>query len=216
MDIGKSIGYVFEDEGWLGKVLIGGLIGLVPIVNLAAGGYALQALRNVAEGQERPLPTWDRFGDFFVQGLMLFIGTLLYSLPALAVNLSLPFLEALSRARYLGDLVAMAAMMLGCLAALYLFVVGLWLPAAIANYALAGDLGAFFRFGQIWELISRRLGDYAIVLVAAWVASLVAGVVGLALCGIGLAFTSFVSTLIGAHLLGQLLGAARQTAEVEA
>ena len=32
MDIGKAFSYVFEDEGWISKVLIGGLLIWIPIV----------------------------------------------------------------------------------------------------------------------------------------------------------------------------------------
>ena len=38
MDVGKSVGYVFEDQKWTNKLLIGMLVSIVPIVNFALFG----------------------------------------------------------------------------------------------------------------------------------------------------------------------------------
>ena len=51
MDIGRSFTYMFEDQDWLKKILIGGVVNLIPIVNLAATGYFIEAIKNTAEGQ---------------------------------------------------------------------------------------------------------------------------------------------------------------------
>ena len=53
MDIGLSFSYMFEDKDWIKKILIGGLISLIPIVNFAALGYVVQLVRNTRDG--RPL-----------------------------------------------------------------------------------------------------------------------------------------------------------------
>jgi len=43
MDIGKTFTYVFEDEDWVKKVLIGGVINLIPIVGFFfTAGYMLE------------------------------------------------------------------------------------------------------------------------------------------------------------------------------
>jgi len=65
MDVGKAFGYVFEDKNWLIKLLIGGILLFIPVVNFIPIGYALTALRNVAEGKESPLPEWDDWGGYF-------------------------------------------------------------------------------------------------------------------------------------------------------
>ena len=65
MDIGKAFSYVFEDEQWISKVLIGGLLIWIPIVNFAVFGYMIKVAQNVAQGNPRPLPEWGEFGDHF-------------------------------------------------------------------------------------------------------------------------------------------------------
>lgn len=46
VDIGRAITYVFQDPQWLKKVLIGGLLSLIPIIGwLIIGGYWLRVIR---------------------------------------------------------------------------------------------------------------------------------------------------------------------------
>jgi hypothetical protein len=206
MDIGKSFGYVFEDEKWVTKVLIGGVLNLIPIVNLVNVGYALRTLRNVAAGAERPLPEWDDFGDYFVKGLLVAVGILIYAIPVLLVSVLSAIVGALAggNSDVTSGLLGLCTAGLACIGSLYGLALALWLPAALVRYAMSGEFGAFFRFGEIWGFISRNLGAYIVALIVAWLASLVAGIVGGILCGVGVLFTSFWAMLVAAHLLGQL------------
>lgn len=57
MQIGKTLSFVTEDEQWISKVLIGGLVALIPVVGtFAIQGYAYRVAQNVARGNPRPLP----------------------------------------------------------------------------------------------------------------------------------------------------------------
>lgn len=209
MDIGRSVGYVFEDRDWGRKVLIGGVVNLIPIVSLAAIGYTVRTLRNVATGAERPLPEWDDFGGDFIKGLLVAVAGLIYSLPAILVNVVLSVLSAVAqsgRSDESAGVVGLCVAGLGCLVALYALVVALWTPAATMNYAASGEFSAFFQFGRIWGLISQDLGGYLLALLVSAAAAFVAALAGIVLCVIGVAFTSFVAMLVYAHLLGQLLG----------
>ena len=85
MDIGRSFTYMFEDQDWIKKILIGGVVSLVPVVNFAALGYFIEALKNTVEGRELPLPEWDDFGGKFMKGLMAGIASFLYMLPIMIV-----------------------------------------------------------------------------------------------------------------------------------
>ena len=83
MDIGKAFSFVFEDEKWVSKVLLGGLFLIIPIVNFAVIGYMLKVAQNVAQGNPRPLPEWGEFGDHFMRGLYGIIIQIVYQLPTL-------------------------------------------------------------------------------------------------------------------------------------
>lgn len=63
------------------------------------------------------------------------------------------------------------------------------LPAATIRYALTGQFGAFFRFGDIMALIKANIGGYIIALLVALVAGLIAEIMGGILCGVGILFT---------------------------
>jgi hypothetical protein len=72
MDLGRAFGFFFEDENWLNKVLIGGLLQIIPIVGqLALLGYLFEVARNVAQGNPRPLPDWSDLGTKLVKGVYL-------------------------------------------------------------------------------------------------------------------------------------------------
>ena len=207
MDINKSLGYVFEDRDWLTKVLLGGIVCAIPVVNLAGAGYGVRLIRNVAAGEERPLPDWSSFGEYFVQGLLVFVAIAVYWLPLLMLNGATSLLNSFAGLDNVGYAIAGLISGLSCIESLYGLLLALWLPAAIAHFSATGELVAFFQFGRIWGLISRHSGDYVVAVIVAAVASTVAALVGVALCFVGVIFTTFVAGLVLAHLLGQILRA---------
>jgi hypothetical protein len=206
MDIGKSFGYMFEDERWLTKVLIGGVVTLIPIVNFATFGYGLRTLKNVSNGVERPLPEWDDFGDFFVKGLLVGVAGLIYLIPVFLLWAMAAIFGTISRYSLGGaeTVTGLCTAGIWCLNSIYGLAVALWLPGAIVRYARTDEFGAFFRFGEIWAFITKDLGGYIVAILISWLASLIASIVGGILCGIGVLFTSFWAILVFAHLFGQL------------
>ena len=177
MDIGKSFSYVLEDKDWVKKVAIGGVVTIIPILNLVSTGYGLRVLKNVAEERQEPLPEWDDWGGDFVKGLILVVAGLIYALPAIFVS-GIGAIVTVVAGDTGGDLEGVAAvLMLGinCLAWIWGVLVGLWTPAAMVNYVSKGEFTAFFEFQRIWELISNNLGAYVTAIVVSIIAALVRG-----------------------------------------
>ncbi|HHJ06656.1 MAG TPA: DUF4013 domain-containing protein, partial [Anaerolineae bacterium] len=86
MNIGKAFTYIFDDEEWFKKLALGGLIAIVPILNFATLGYIVEVIKNVRDNNERPMPDWSEgLSQFFMSGVMVFVGLLVYSLPAILV-----------------------------------------------------------------------------------------------------------------------------------
>ena len=82
MDYGRSFTYMFKQPDVWKKILIGGLLLLVPVIGwLWVGGYTLRTLRSVMTGSEN-LPEWTRWGDLATQGIYVWLGGLIYGLPA--------------------------------------------------------------------------------------------------------------------------------------
>jgi hypothetical protein len=209
MDFGKAFTFVFDDEDWVRKVLIGGILGLIPVVNLIVLGYGLKVLKNVADGAEHPLPAWTDFGDYFVQGLMSFLGLLIWAAPLIilgilssAIGWATGYdLRSDQSAWYYSGQACIWG--LNCLSALYVLLLGIVMPAASTEYAISNEFGAFFRFGEIFKYITANLGNYVIALLLICVAQFIAGF-GLILCCVGVLFTGFWATVVSSHLLGQV------------
>ena len=190
MDIGKSIGYVFEDQKWTSKLLLAVVVSIIPIVNFALVGYLIVIMRNVSERNPQPLPEWDNFGDKFLKGLILVVAGLIYALPALILFcplVFLPFTRTSSEGQNaVAGLFAGTAFLLTCAFVIYALVISFLFPAINLNFARKGTFGACFEFGEIWRIMSRNLGDYVVAWLIALVVVVAAGFV-----------TGMVALLIG-------------------
>jgi len=209
VDIGKAFSYVFEDGGWVSKVLIGGLIFLIPIIGqLVVSGYSYKVAQNVARGAERPLPEWNEFGDALARGFFGAVITLVYVLPVILLGLILAIVTAGSAAAS-GDERAGGAVagLSVCLFPL-LFILGIvcGVPAltAIARYLATDNVGEAFRFGEVLASLRANLGAWVMLLLVAILAGFVSSL-GLIACGVGVLFTSFYAQCVIGHGLGQTI-----------
>ncbi len=214
MDIGRAFTYMFDDEEWVEKLVIGGLLVLasvIPIVNLFTGlvvvGYTLRILRRVSREEELPLPRWDDWGGDWVRGLMVVLASLIYALPILLLTGFSSVLGAIggyeASGRALEGLVGVCAAATSCLSALWGLAIAVVFPAAMINYAREEEFASFFHFNEIFRFIGDNLGDYIVAILLLIVARLVAGL-GVIACGIGVFFTGFWAALVGVYLLGQV------------
>jgi len=214
MDIGSSFTYMFEDENWLKKLLIGGIVAIIPIVNFAALGYLVQVIRNTRDGHPTPLPEWDQFGAYFMDGLWIFLIILVYLIPVfLLLCVQVVSTMALGSNKDAESAVAILSSCLSCLMGLWGLVVAILIPAVLIRYAEVGEFMAGFRFSEVFSVITANIGGYVVVLLLMWVASFV-GQLGIILCVIGVIFTSFWANLVGGNLIGQLAAQIRQNQAV--
>jgi hypothetical protein len=213
MDIGKSFGYVFEDDEWITKVLIAAaILGLgilfswmllIPLIIalFLLGGYGVEITRRVIRGDTEVLPKWDNWGELLVDGLKAWIIQLVYALPIiiLGICLSIPVGILAKEAQEVSSLLSVC---LSCVYFLWGIAMGLLLPAAIAMFVAEGEVSAAFRFGDVFSLVSGNLTTYLLVLVIGWVASFIGGL-GLLVCGVGFLLTAPYAGWITAHIRGQ-------------
>jgi hypothetical protein len=206
MEIGKALGFVFEDEQWVSKLLLGAAVSLVPIFGgVAVTGYAIAVLRNVEAGKSRPLPDWDELGQSFLDGLMFLVATLIYSIPFLILACPMALVWILPAVSgdnqdLTGVLAGVAGIVtagLGCIALLYAILLWLVTPVLQMRYAETGKLASCLRFGDVFSFLFRHIGAILIAQVVVWLA--------------GLAVTSVLGTIIGAlsiiPICGWLVGA---------
>ena len=208
MDIGKAFSFVFDDENWIVKVLIGGVLSLIPLVGqVLMYGYGLELMKNVIQGRSRPLPEWDDWGGKLVKGIMYFVIGFVYALPIIILATCfgglMGALGAAEAERATNVVGSLGGICFGGFAFLYGILMTLALPPAIGRYLETGDLGAAFHFGEVFALVRDNIGAWIIVLVLTWLAGLIASL-GLILCFVGVLFTAFWANLVMMYLWGDV------------
>ncbi len=211
MDLARAFTYVFEDKDWLTKILVAGLIMLIPIIGqMIVVGWGLEVTRRVIQGEEPVLPDWSDFGGHVMRGLKALVVGLVYGLPLIILGicngalgaLSNPDLVGYDTAQTMAAVVAAVGLLVGCINLIYSLFLGVVLPAAFANMVVTDELGAAFRFGEVFGLVKDNLGTYLLVLVGTIAAYIVAGV-GIIACLIGVVFTAAYAYAVLGHLYGQ-------------
>lgn len=199
MDVGKAFSFAFEDRDWVTKLLVGGLIALIPIFGtFALTGYMVAVIRRVLNRDPNPLPEWSDLGQKFVDGLLLWVANLIYALPMLLVACpvflvwGLPILggESEDMMAALTGLAGVLTIGLGCIVLLYSLLLTLLVPAIYLQYAGHGRLGACLRFGDVFRFTLQNLGNLLLFLVIVWaigagvgfIASLLVGAVNVIPC----------------------------------
>lgn len=206
LDIGKSFTYVFEDENWIKKIIIGGVLSFIPIVNFVVLGYVLEALKRTADGIDIPLPEWDDFGGKFMKGLMVAVIELIYTIPiwlVACVIWGLMFVGGASENDTMMNLVGILSTCASCLFLVWGIVVWLVTPASLIKYAVTGEFMSAFQFGELFSFIKGNAANYIVAIVLAGLAGLIASF-GMIACFVGVLFTGFWAYLVMAHLLGQV------------
>jgi hypothetical protein len=185
MNIGKSFTYPFEDSSWLSKLLIGGLIGVVPVLNFALVGYMIEVTRRTMSNHPEPLPGWDDFGKKWLDGLYNFFAGMIYSLPVIVTTslaLILGVVPLIFSSNANQDSMSlwaagggMLVFCLSCLTGLYALLLSLIMPALQVHYAHKGSFSAFFNLREVFNRVSQNLGEFLTAWVIAIAASLLIG-----------------------------------------
>ena len=205
----------FED---LTTLVIGIVIGIIPIVQLLNTGYGVLTAKKVLAGDKK-LMAWD-FGkivDMIIAIIMVIIIVIVYSIPGTALAL-------LGLAGAIGILLANVANPLNAIGAigtaiaaggLFLLLAGLiWLvailllPMAIMNYAQKNSITAAFDLGTILKKTARvnYLVSLIVLVIYTIILSIVAGIISLipavgALIAAGV--LSFLLTVTGYSIMAE-------------
>lgn len=217
MDIGKAFTFIPEEDDWIKKIVIGGVLGLfsfffIPIFFLI--GYQVAIIKNVMNGQEHPLPEWDEWGQLFMDGLVVWVAQFVYALPVVLLSLCSLFIwvpAATDPGGDIGDVLSGAAIfglvVLGCLVFLFAIALVFIVPALYIQYARTGEFGTMFQVGEVIGIARENFVDILIVTVAVIAAGIVLGLVTwIPICGwLILAPLGTVWIMVAtAHLYGQI------------
>jgi hypothetical protein len=173
-NFGETLTYMFKDPKWIGKVVLGALFGIIPILNFVTAGYALRVIDNVRSDTEPPLPEWGGdFGQMWVKGLVLAVIGFIYGIPVWILSGIAGGVGGSSRS---GGATAVAVIF-GLIAFAFAILLFFWIQGAIVNYAIKGNFAAAFEFGTIWELIKKNAGRMVLTVVFVVVVSIIIGVI---------------------------------------
>jgi hypothetical protein len=211
MDLGRAFGYVTEDERWLSKTLVGGLVYVLgafiivgPIIFL---GYMVEVVRNILRGNPRPLPEWDNWGQKLSEGFKLIVISIVYYLPLILVACVIGLLAGLAAGSGDSDAAGAASGLVACMQALLQLLQIALLPfivAGWARYIQTGDLSAALRFGDVFGMVRSQPGAWIILALVQMLCGIVAAA-GLILFCVGIFLTYPYAQLVFAHAMAQTI-----------
>jgi hypothetical protein len=210
MDVGRGFNAPFRDPQWLAKIALGGVWAVVPFTGFALAGYYLDYIRNVAWGQETPLPEWNQFGRYWVRGLLLSVAIGLYMLPAILILLIglVPIIGLGAVGDSLGSdagalLASGGICLISVVAIAYILAMSVFAAAAAINFALTESFGALFAIGEIRGRLQTRSGYFT-----AWLMGIVFSLAASTVSGFAGGLLAFIPFLgwIAAGFIGGAAG----------
>jgi hypothetical protein len=151
----------FKDARWIQKILLGGLIALIPFI----GGIFLQGFtwifcRRVIS-RNHDLPEWNEWGEMLRRGFGVFVIGLCYAI--------IPIIAALLLGLTGGGIVSLmknpSAVCGVCLIPVLVLLIVIFLsfffyPLSLTSYAGEGIMSAAFDFSRFWVIVSTHFVEY--------------------------------------------------------
>jgi hypothetical protein len=209
IDLGRAFSFIFDDDEWVSKILIGGLLVIIPIIGaLWVLGYMIDTGRNVLHDNPRPLPAIN-FGDQLGKGFSSLIISLVYAIPIFILICITFGIIVMVAGVSGGDESAAAGASIFMLACIYplIFLLGLvvqvFVLAGYVRYIQTDSLSASLNFGFVWRMVRSSLKTWLLVLLLYLLASIIASAGSIALF-IGMFFTLVFAQAFFGHVLGQV------------
>jgi hypothetical protein len=184
--VGDGFAWPFRDPEWAGKMLVQGLIAIIPIVGwIAMTGWLMMAYDNARESRNELPPA----GLHLEKGIAIFLVFLVYSL-VLAIPSGFLYAVGFIAAAHSGDNSAAIGSPVFGLAGLVGFVTSLLLrfliPSLIVHTATRGFAGGM-DVASVWRLATSNVTNSVVAGLVVFVAGLIGGL-GFVCC-IGFVFT---------------------------
>ncbi|WP_276271348.1 DUF4013 domain-containing protein [Haloarcula litorea] len=193
-----GLSYPMEGDSWIARILIGGVLLflsflVVPIFIFQ--GYLLRVLGDTVRGESEP-PEWDDWGGLVVDGLKATVVAFVYSIIPIAVigGIGVVLLGAGSAAGGDGGgILAGFGLLTVLLAIPVFFLIYLLVPAALANMAVEGSLGAAFDLNLLKDVVFTA--DYLVAVLMPIVVGIAVNIVTqvLAITIVGLLLVPFIT-----------------------
>ena len=187
--VGDSFAWPFQDPGWFSKMVVQGLIFIIPIVGwIALAGWLVLTIDNYRAGRRELPPA----GFHLERGIALFVVLLVYGI---VIAIPITVLYTVGGAGHNGAVSALAGLINLDLTLLFAFIA----PSLILHTYRGGFNGGF-DVNAVWETATANTSNTVIAGLLVYVARLVGGI-GFLLCCVGALFTIPYSTAITAGIV---------------
>ncbi len=187
--VGDSFAWPFQDPSWLSKMVVQGLIFIIPIVGwIALAGWLVLTIDNYRAGRRELPPA----GFHLERGIALFVVLLVYGI---VIAIPITVLYTVGGAGHNGAVSALAGLINLALTLLFAFIA----PSLILHTYRGGFNGGF-DVNAVWETATANTSNTVIAGLIVYVARLVGGI-GFLLCCVGALFTIPYSTAITAGIV---------------
>ncbi len=164
-NVSDSLQYPIKD--WV-KIIILGIILIIPILNFIGLGYYLKIIKSTLAGSDE-LPDFERIGELFIDGIKILVVGIIYAIVPLifyALSFVFPGLEFL------------------IIAAIFVIIISIFAYMGIANMAYYdSEISAALRYREILDRIAAiGWGNYIlwwiVLMIIITVAGFIIGIVG--------------------------------------
>lgn len=196
IDLVKALKAPFSGEGWIVKLLIGGILLCIPIVNFIVMGYCIKYVKNLLNKDES-LPDYSGIGDLFLKGIKLFVGCIILGIPIMLVCFIIIML--------FGKAEIVASLLTSVIYAVYYFVA----YVLMARFALDEKILSMVDFPSAFKLLSGNpnlLSFIGLFIVASIIIGVVAFVCCVTIVGfILIPFVVYAAMLVTYNLTAQFV-----------
>lgn len=203
MDYSEAMSYMFRDEDWIKKIIIGGLIGFISaysgvlfFIAFLLVGYYVGILRNVSKKEETVLPEWNNWNQILVDGIlgsMIILVNFIVIGGITAILIVLVATDAFSPGYQKGLLITLISVAA-------LFTLSIISNLGLIQFSRTNNVGEAFNFKTMKDFLSGNFGNFIAITIFSTILNLVLFVVGL---GIFSPFTNFWGVTVQGHLFGQ-------------
>jgi hypothetical protein len=187
--VGDSFAWPFQDPGWFGKMILQGLIAVIPIIGwIAMAGWMMMNIDNFRAERRELAPA----GFHLSRGAGIFFVFVIYGLILAIPGIILGVSSGGNRSSGLPAL--------GNLISFVLRLILIFLTPAIILFVYRGGFSAGFDLGRIWATATSNVPNTLLAALVVFVANLIGGL-GALLCLVGLLFTIPYSSAIQAGVV---------------
>jgi hypothetical protein len=179
MDVGEIISDAirYPSSDWK-KIIILGVILIIPIVDFIGLGYILRIIKSTLAGYD-DLPEFDDLSDLFIDGLKVLVVSIAYFIiPLIVISVGLVGSTALVSGAITNPLALVGLGVTSIIGGILFIIFELFWIIAIANMALYDELGAAFKFSEIVGRISNiGWGKYIIWYIVMIIIGIIFGII---------------------------------------